>query len=366
MIGFITTPETAAAVLAGIRQAQINNGRDPYWTTGAEPIHTGDNAGEMFIPAGDEVLDTPLRNGLTPRDFPEFDQLVALLGGLDSRVEINPEILIDPDASTEPDPQISLSTHCSQQIDDLLDDSMSMGVNGKIFTSQDHASSTYVRNPDLWCGDLDITCASPWNSSGSHKRAGTLVTPRHVIGAAHYEYSVGAVVRFVEKDGTVHDRTVAGKARHPDYSPHIPDLTIYTLDSDLPPTIKPCAVMPSDYISYLVNEQVKTACLGLDQEEKALIIDWNSGGRMRTPTDPNRLIFHENKISGDSGNPAFIIVDGELVLMTVWTYGGAGGGTAVADYISGINTMIATADTQAGVSTNYTVTEADFSTFPKV
>ena len=272
-----------------------------------------------------------------------------------------------PESSvTEPEPVVSLSTHCSQQIDDLLNDSMSMEANGKIFTSQDHASSTYVRNPDLWCGDLDITCASPWNSSGGHKRAGTLVTPRHVIGAAHYEYSVGAVVRFVEKDGTVHDRTVAGKARHPESRNHHPDLTIYTLDSDLPSTIKPCAVMPSDYTSYLVNEQVKTACLGLDQEEKALIIDWFSGGRMRTPIDPNRLIFHENKISGDSGNPAFIIVGGELVLVTVWTFGGAGSGTTVADYISDLNTMIATADTQAGVSTNYTVTEADFSTFPKV
>jgi len=272
----------------------------------------------------------------------------------------------DEDLLPDLEPQISLSSHCSKQIDDLLGESMSMEVNGKIFTSQDHASSTYVRNPDLWCGDLDITCASPWNSSGGHKKAGTLVTPRHVIGAAHYEYSVGAVVRFVEKDGTVHDRTVAGKARHPESTNYHPDLTIYTLDSDLPDTIKPCYVMPSDYATYLANEQVKTACLGLDQEEKALIIDWNSGGRMRTPTDPNRLIFHENKISGDSGNPAFLIVDEELVLMTVWTWGGAGAGTPIADYISDINTMISTADTQAGVSTNYTVTEADFSTFPQV
>ena len=103
MIGFITTPETAAAVLAGIRQAQINNERDHYWTTGAEPIFSGDNIGEMFIPADDEVLSTPLRNGLTPRDFPEFDQLISLLGGLESRVVIDPEVLIDPDAPIEPD-----------------------------------------------------------------------------------------------------------------------------------------------------------------------------------------------------------------------------------------------------------------------
>ena len=102
MIGFITTPETAAAVLAGIRQAQIDNGRDHYWTTGAEPIFSGDDVGGMFIPADDEILSTPLRNGLTPRDFPEFDQLISLLGGLDARVPIQPEVLIDPDAPTEP------------------------------------------------------------------------------------------------------------------------------------------------------------------------------------------------------------------------------------------------------------------------
>ena len=256
-----------------------------------------------------------------------------------------------------------ISIHLSKQIDDLLNDSMSMEVNGKIFTSQDHASSTYVRNPDLWCGDLDITCASPWNSSGGHKKAGTLITPRHVIGAAHYEYSVGTVVRFVEKDNTVHDRTVIGKARHPECRNHYPDLTIYTLDSDLPSTISPCSVISSDYSDYLDGvSNDKIPCLGLDQEEKALIIDWWVRGWMRIPKDPKRLIFHENKIKGDSGNPAFLILDGKPVLVTVWTFGGAGAGTFLAEHISDINAMIVTADTRAGVSTNYTVTEADFST----
>ena len=71
MIGFITTPEIASTVLNSIKQVQIDNGRPHYWTTGAEPIYTGDHAGQMFIPASDNVLDTPLRNGLTPRDFPD-------------------------------------------------------------------------------------------------------------------------------------------------------------------------------------------------------------------------------------------------------------------------------------------------------
>lgn len=101
MIGFVTTPETASTVIDGIREAQLGRGQHYYWTTGAEPIFTGDNSGQMFIPAGDEVLDTPLRNGLTPRDFPEFDQLITLLGGLESRVEIDPDDLINPDIPIE-------------------------------------------------------------------------------------------------------------------------------------------------------------------------------------------------------------------------------------------------------------------------
>ena len=101
MIGFVTTPEIALTVLDSIKQVQIDNGRHHYWTTGAEPIYSGDHAGKMFIPAGDNVLDTPLRNGLTPRDFPEFDQMIALLGGLDARAAVDPDSLINPENPEE-------------------------------------------------------------------------------------------------------------------------------------------------------------------------------------------------------------------------------------------------------------------------
>ena len=99
MIGFITTPETAATVIDGIREAQLSRGTAYYWTTGSEPIYSGDHAGQMFIPASDALLATPLRRGLTPRDFPEFDQLVTVLGGLDARIDIDPDVLINPDTS---------------------------------------------------------------------------------------------------------------------------------------------------------------------------------------------------------------------------------------------------------------------------
>ena len=99
MIGFITTAETAAAVLDGIREAQLGRGSPYYWTTGSMPIYAGTHSGQTFIPADDALLDTQLRQGLTPRDFPEFDQLVTLLGGLEARVDLPASDIVDPDQS---------------------------------------------------------------------------------------------------------------------------------------------------------------------------------------------------------------------------------------------------------------------------
>lgn len=98
MIGFVTTPETAAQVLDAIRKAQISRGQASYWSTGSMPIYSGDHAGKTLIPASDQILDTPLRKGLTPRDFPEFNQLVEILGGLNARADIDVKDLLDPNA----------------------------------------------------------------------------------------------------------------------------------------------------------------------------------------------------------------------------------------------------------------------------
>lgn len=98
MIGFVTTPETAAQVLDAIREAQLSRGQASYWSTGSMPIHSGEHAGKTLIPADDDILDTPLRQGLTPRDFPEFTQLVETLGGLEARMDVSPEDLLDPNA----------------------------------------------------------------------------------------------------------------------------------------------------------------------------------------------------------------------------------------------------------------------------
>lgn len=95
MIGFITTEETATAILLSIKDAFAAHGHPPFWSPGAYPIYSGEYTGMMFIPAGDEVANTPLRlNPLQrPCDFPEYEHFINALGGYDARVDIDPSII---------------------------------------------------------------------------------------------------------------------------------------------------------------------------------------------------------------------------------------------------------------------------------
>jgi hypothetical protein len=280
----------------------------------------------------------------------------------------------------------SLSEHMASAIDELLDLSMTMEDNGNIFSTQDHEIPFYVRNPSFWGASLAsaLTCCSPWNSNSGSRKAGTLITPRHILGASHYEYNVGAVVRFVAENGECFDRTVVGKKQHPDYKPYYPDLTVYTLDSDLPATIHPANVLPTDINDYLPAGTIRYTrpdAMGLDQEEKGLIVDFYSYPTYDTfigfalSTNENRSIFHEPKIVGDSGNPVFAIIDGAVCLVTVWTWGGVGGGTPISRHIPDLNQMIIDADELTGISTvsdsgwpnlngHYQLNAIDLSAFP--
>ena len=82
----------------------------------------------------------------------------------------------------------------------------------RFFTQQDHSNKAYVRNPEVWCNDIDsITAISPWNSTQGRHRAGTLISPQHLLFAAHYQLGVGASVRFVTKDNQLVERTVIAR-----------------------------------------------------------------------------------------------------------------------------------------------------------
>ena len=99
MIGFITTQEQAAAANAAIAEAQTSRGMPVFWQAGSYPIHNGEHAGSYFVPCDDQTLSTPLIGNppQTPQEFPEFATIVGAMGGLESRVEIDPSDIAPPE-----------------------------------------------------------------------------------------------------------------------------------------------------------------------------------------------------------------------------------------------------------------------------
>jgi hypothetical protein len=93
MIGFVTSPQVAQAILDGVASAQTSRGLPVYWTPGAFPIHSGKHTGKTFIPFDEDMMATVLHQGMTPMDFPETPQLLAVLGGLEARIDLTPEAI---------------------------------------------------------------------------------------------------------------------------------------------------------------------------------------------------------------------------------------------------------------------------------
>lgn len=244
----------------------------------------------------------------------------------------------------------SLAKAASDAIDNRIDTKYDPAINLKLFNTQDHANSIYVRNPDVWCSDIDLTCVSPWNSNGQNTKGGVLISPRHILFAAHYEISVGATVRFVAANGTVVNRIMTAKLTHPDYAPYYPDLTVGLLDTAVDESITFAKVLPTDWATYLPsigNLSGVIPAIGLDQEEKATVrnlsgINTSTLFSMPTNNTPKRLALYENVITGDSGNPAFMVIDNAPVLLTVWTYGGTGSGTSITPHLTTLNSIMTT------------------------
>lgn len=191
-----------------------------------------------------------------------------------------------------------------------------------IFSVQDHVTPTYPRNAACWTASLDLTAISPWNSRGSNYRAGTAITPRHTIQAAHYPLAVSDTIRFVAMDNTVVTRTISAVQSNP-----TTDIQVALLDSDLPASITPMQFAPSNLYDYLPSlESFPVPVLATDYEEKAFVketcptcwVNTSTAGFFRTSlTDPfSRLV--EAIIPGDSGNPVCLVVGGVPVLISHW------------------------------------------------
>ena len=283
----------------------------------------------------------------------------------------------------------SLAKHSTSQVNSRITDTMSLAANTSMLTSFTDPNGVLEgggfnapRSESFWAKDIDFTSVSIWNSQGNEsalggadyrQRGATAITKRHIIMAKHFKIGSGKVVYFIDLDGTWISRTISAIADHSTL-----DITVGVLNEELPDNISFSKILPLDTNDYLnldasknIKGYYKSIVAGFNREKQLVLMQLtaltNTSDKTTYNTKPSFVSAPYDDLAkqisgGDSGQPLFIIIDGEAVLLSsnhIVTGTGAANAPSYAAYILVINTLIAAADSTAGVSTSLEVTKFD-------
>jgi len=198
------------------------------------------------------------------------------------------------------------------------------------------SKDVFTLNPQFWLKGVDFSCVSPWNSGGGRLRAGTAISKRHIVFANHFPLWKGVRIVFVGEDGGVCPCYVEGTRRIADT-----DIMIASLNAELTPNIRPAMILPPDYERHIGDGKGLPVVL-FGQNETAALSELvavpsnrliNIAGKTVTPLRPSKpfwtqwyvrttlptnapyAAFGECVKSGDSGNPAFLLINDNPVLL---------------------------------------------------
>lgn len=259
----------------------------------------------------------------------------------------------------------SLEKHITDNVESRISGKTTSDSTLQIFSEFDHVAATYTRSATVWCADFHsaLSGCNAWQSNygGGQSRAQTAITPRHIVGAAHYSQpiTIGGTQRFVTADGTVVNRTVTDTRRIPDT-----DIQLSLLNEDLPATIIPVSILPATWGNQIRNLKFGIPALLRNQFGEARIFDLRSldalfavysAGSM----PESRLPWHRTLVVGDSGGPAMLMIDSKLALISTWTSPLSGPSYHAVNW----STEITTLDALASINTGYVPSVVDFSTF---
>jgi hypothetical protein len=173
---------------------------------------------------------------------------------------------------------------------------------------------------DGWTRGMDMS-----GVSFDDTRTATLITTRHVVMAKHYARPAAAPVVFHDRSGKRIGRKLIG------FSSCAGDVIVGLLDEPVPSNYRPYPLPAagSDTAS-LIGKPVIVS----DQHRNLfvhLIAGFGNGtiGFKHDKTESHG--WSKNLVVGDSGNPSFLIVGSELVLIETHTTGGPGTGPYYGD-----------------------------------
>ena len=192
----------------------------------------------------------------------------------------------------------------------------------------------FPENEKFWLNDVDFSCASPWNDAYETLRAGTLISRRHVVFAAHYPLDKGGRILFVDKEFDVCERYIGKSKTVPGT-----DIQIAALTEEVSSNIRPAKILPENYADY-IGDGAGLPVVTFNQHEEALLTEMNpiptnrvaASHGSRQPRGEGWSRFRKPLISGDSGNPAFLLVGDQPILLCCLHTGGCGAGPSLLYY----------------------------------
>jgi len=267
----------------------------------------------------------------------------------------------------------SFAKHCSEQIMDRL--AIADSATGKkLFTTYNLTTDTYVRNAASWLAGVDVTsipvATKPASRANFWRYQGGLAIAKDCVAYCNHWGGPtgqpadgrlkGGQVKYLASDNNVVVRDIVDDIRI-----EATDLVIAKLNSPLPETVGIAKVLPSNWADYMPVNYYFVPAFGIVQISPSvnklasprMLRRW-SGLSMFSPDVPEGLaIWYENAVLYDSGHPAFLLVNDELVWLTVWTTGGAGGGSSAVANIAAINAAM------TAMGSGYQLTTVDLSEF---
>ena len=270
-----------------------------------------------------------------------------------------------------------------------ITDAMLTLVSGK--TASDTTKSLYsannynavspavTRNSTCFTASLDLSCISVMNYhvvtlAQDWQHPGLLISPRHVIGAAHWP--VGSPMVFMRPNGTFQSVNIV--SQQSDVGVVGSDIQVTYLSAAVT-GITPFQVLPSNWATYLpgVSSGVtlklpvltKTAhtASGILADQISInqlkLVQSNGIAQGIWPGLPALATdaWYSTIIGGDSGGPSFVLINNNPVLLCA--YFSAPGGFPYGNHVAAINSAMNTLATAAGDATAYALTAPTLTSF---
>jgi hypothetical protein len=206
------------------------------------------------------------------------------------------------------------------------------GADRRLFSGFTASPIGWIRNAASWVRVFNWTGTAAGINGLGGVGGGTLITRKHVLFAQHVPYPARPFdIFFVNKDS----RTFAYKVTAIQQVEGT-DIAIGTLDRDADPSLNVYRVLPDNWLQYVANKTETFNVMGVTGTRSTLVLpvlyanqdkkvatgdvtSINAGtATVSVPAFEVARAYGEPVRVGDSGNPIFVMLGDELVLLGAW------------------------------------------------